>query len=77
MTPKQLKAIKDKLPKQYGKAIAKSLNTITISPQTVVKVFRGEITNPDIVIPVMDAAAQLLTKTKKVKSKLSKALKPA
>jgi len=72
-----LNRIKSKLPKQYGRAIAMRLNSNFIDSQKVVRVFNGEITDPDIVVPVLDAAAQIIETHKKITRRIRKALNPA
>lgn len=77
MTINNLKRLKKKLPVRYGKAIAAKLNTPLIDAQKVTRVMNGEITDPSIVIPVLDAAAQLIQDQQIVKKRLAKALKAA
>lgn len=75
MTTTQLKKLKKRLPKQYGRLISSRLKSETITSEKVRRVFRGEITNPEIVIPVVDTAAQILFTTKKAKARISNLLK--
>lgn len=77
MTNFQLKRLRKQLPAKYGKVIADNLNTSLIDAQKVVKVMHGHITDPNITIPVLDAAAQLIENSKKVNKRVSKALKAA
>lgn len=75
MTILQLNRLRKQLPTRYGKAIAAKLDTPLIDAQKVTRVMNGEITDPSIMIPVLDAAAQMIEDTKSVKKKLTKALK--
>lgn len=77
MTASQLKRLRKNLPSHYGKAIADKLGIPTIDNIKVVKVLNGEITDPNILIPVLDAAAELIESRKRVGKKLTKALNPS
>lgn len=77
MTEKQIAQLKKMLPKHYGAAIARKLNHVRIDKKRVVRVMNGEITDPDIVIPVFDAAIELAGEKKKISTRLNKTLKAA
>ena len=58
---RQLSNIRVKLPYQYGKLIAQKLDGVSASQ--VRMVFRGEITNPEIVDKVLKEAVALAERT--------------
>jgi hypothetical protein len=77
MTTTELKRLRKKLPKQYGALIASNLQRKDIDNLKVVKVFNGEITNPEITLPVIEEAIRIVNAAKLLKSKLRKTLKAA
>lgn len=77
MTTAQLKRIRKKLPKQYGNLIADKLTDKNIDRMKVIRVFNGEITNPEITVPVIEEAIRMVNAAKVLKSKIRKSLKAA
>ena len=69
-----LKNLRDHLPFHYGRQIADSLKDKGISAEQVRLVFRGEITNPEIVEPVLQSAHVLAGKMKKITKLKQKAV---
>lgn len=63
-TMDELKIIKKALPFQYAKLIANKLSDI--SPEQVRNVFSGEVTDPDIVLSVLEEARRLYELQKKI-----------
>lgn len=77
MTTTEFKRLRKKLPKQYGALIASNLQRKDIDNLKVVKVFNGEITNPEITMPVIEEAIRIVNAAKVLKSKIRKSLKAA
>lgn len=77
MTDLQLKRLRKKLPRHYGKIISAKLDSKLIDSQKVVRVLNGEITDPDFVTPVMDAVVKLIENKKRIGKRLTKALNPS
>ncbi len=71
MITKHLKKLKAQLPSKYGKTIAGNLQNDAITARTVVLVFNGQITNTDLVTPIVEEAIKLVAKTKKLQQKLA------
>lgn len=76
MNPSELKKLRKKLPTRYGVVIAQMMGLDKNYRTTVTRVLHGEITNPEISDPILEAAAKLVEKGKKINSKIRKALKP-
>lgn len=69
-----LKKLKDQLPFHYGRLIAEKLKDENISAEQVRLVFRGQITNPEIVQTVLIKAHALAGDLKKIKKLKQKAM---
>jgi hypothetical protein len=74
MEKQELLKIKEKLPPQYGKQIAELLKNHKINNRTVIRVIHGEITDPDIVVKVVDAALQIIKTRQRLKKRTNKIL---
>lgn len=74
MTVDDLRKLRSELPTRYSVGISKKLTKKKISSVKVRRVFAGEITNPEIVLPVIKEAMKMVPKTRQVKSKLKNLL---
>jgi len=75
MTPTKVKRLLKKLPHRKNVIISNRLKNI--SPVQVQCVFKGSITNPDIVKPVLKVAKQIAEETIKIPRKKMSSKKTA